>query len=112
MFKIFGSTYAKSDLEQIVSNAIHLNTEERTLLLRPLESFEDLFDGTLGNWATDPVNLELNTDYKPFNSIYHPVPIINKETFQKELNLLVEIRVLTPVHQRKYGTPIFIIPQK
>ena len=61
------------------------------------EDLEDLFDGTLGNWDTEPVNLELKPDYKPFNIIYYPVPRINKETFLKELKLLVEIGVLTSV---------------
>ena len=79
-----------------------MNTEERTLLFRLLEYFEDLFDGTSGNWATEPVDLELNPDSKPFNSRYYTVTRINKETFRKKLNLLVEIGVLTPVQQSQY----------
>ena len=38
--------------------------------------------------------------------------MINKETFRKELQLLVDIKVLTPEQQSEYGTPIFIIPKK
>ena len=72
----------------------------------------DLFDGTLGDWATEPVDLELNPDPKPFNSRYYTVPRINKNFFEKELKRLVEIGVPTPVQQRKYGTPVFIIPKK
>ena len=71
-----------------------------------------MFDGTLGDWATDPVNLELKLYYKPFNSRYYPVPIINKETFRKDLRLLAEMGVLITVHQSQYGTPVFIIPKK
>ena len=88
----------KADLKQVVYNTIQLNAEERTMLLSLLEDFEDLFDGTLGDWATETVDLELNPDYKPFNSRYYPVPIINKLIFRKELKCLVEIGVLTPVH--------------
>ena len=58
--------------------------------------FEELFDGTLGDWATEPVDLELNLDSKPLNSRYYPVPRINKEFFRKELKRLVDIGVLTP----------------
>ena len=61
MVKILNSTYSKADLEQVVNN-IPLNAEEIILLLSLLEDFEDLFDGTLGYWATDPVDLELNPD--------------------------------------------------
>ena len=56
--KILDSTYEKTDLEQVV-NTSQLNSEERTLLLRLLEDFEDLFDETLDDWTTDPVDLEL-----------------------------------------------------
>ena len=55
MVKILEITYAKADLEQVVSNYSQLNGEERTLLLSLFEDFEDFFDGTSGNWATDPV---------------------------------------------------------
>ena len=77
MVKILDSTYAKSDLEQLV-NASQMNGEERTLLLIFLGDFEDLCDGTLGNWSTDFVDLELNPDSKLFNSRYYPVPRIDK----------------------------------
>ena len=80
MVKILDSTYAKADLKQAV-NYSHLNAEERTLILSLLEKFDDLFDGTLGDWYTEPVDLELNPDPRPFNSRYYPVPRINKETF-------------------------------
>ena len=111
MVNIFDSTYAKANLEQVV-NAIQLNAEERILLLRFLKYFEDLFGGTLGNWDTEPIDLELKPGSKSFNSWYYPVHIINKETFQKEIKLLVEIGVITPVQQIQYGTPVFIFPKK
>ena len=53
-----------------------------------LEYFEDLFDGTLVDWDTDPVELELKKGSKPFNSKYYPVPRINKETFPKTASTL------------------------
>ena len=102
----------KAYLEHVVANDRQLNVEERTLLLSLLEDFEDLLDGTLGDWATEPVYLELNPYPKPFNNIYYLVLRINKENFQKYLKHLVEIEVLKPVHQSQYSTPVFIIPKK
>ena len=58
-----------------------MNYEERTILLILFKDFEDMFDGTLGDWATDPVNLELSPDPKLFNSRYYTVPRINKGKF-------------------------------
>ena len=82
------------------------------MLLSLLEDFEEYFYGLLGDWATEPVDLELKPDSEPFNSRYYPVPRINKETFRRELKRLVEIGVLTPVQQSQHGTPVFIIPTK
>ena len=107
MIKILDSTYAKADPKQVVDNANQLNSEERTLLLSFFEDFEDLFDGTLGDWATESVDLELKPDSKPFNSKYSSVPRINKETFRKELKRLLEIILLTPVHQSQYSATIY-----
>ena len=58
---------------------------KRTLLLILLKESEDLFCSTLGDWTTEPVNLELKPDTKLFNSRYYPALRINKETFLKEL---------------------------
>ena len=62
MVKILDRTYENTGLEQVFANASQLNADERNLLLSLLEDFEDLFDGTLGDWATDPVDLELKPD--------------------------------------------------
>ena len=56
MVKTLDSTYAKSYIKQVV-NSSQLNAEERTLLLSLIRDFEYLFDGTLGDWSTDPVGL-------------------------------------------------------
>ena len=100
MIKTLDSTYAKADLEKLV-NTSQLNVEEIILLLSLLEDFEDLFDGTLGDWATEPVDLELNPYPKTFNSRYYPVPRTNKGTFRKDLKRIVEIGVIAPVQKRK-----------
>ena len=83
MVKITESTYEKADLMQVADNASHMNSEERTQLLSTLEDFDDLFDGTVGDWATETVDLYPKPDYKPFNYRYYPVPRISKEKFAK-----------------------------
>ena len=85
MVKILDSIYVKVDLKQVADNATQINAEERNLLLSLIEDFEDLLDDTLRDLVTEPVNLELKPNFKPFNSRYYPVPIINTEFFRKEL---------------------------
>ena len=53
------------------------------------QDFEDLFDGTLGDGDTNTAELELKTDYKPFDCKYYMVYRINKDAFIKELQCLV-----------------------
>ena len=112
MVKILDSTYVKADIKHVAHNSTELNAEEGTQLLSLLKDSEEFFDCTLGDWATEPVDLELKPGSKPFNSRYYPVPIISMETFCKELRRLVEIGAITPVQQSQYGTPVFIIPKK
>ena len=54
---ILNSNYAKADLNQVLNNRTQLNDEERSLIFILLKDFEDLFDSTLGKWATDTVDL-------------------------------------------------------
>ena len=112
MVKILDSTYVKAYFKQVTDNASQLNYEEINLLLILIKDFGGLFDGTLVYWATEPVDFYLNAYSKPFNSIYYPFHIINKETFRMELKRLLEIGVLTPVHQSQYNMPVFIVPNK
>ena len=50
--KILYNTYENADLKQVADKATQQNAEKRTQLLRILEYFENLFDGTLGEWDT------------------------------------------------------------
>ena len=85
--KILNSNYAKEDLEQAFANATHMNAEDRTHLQGLLKDFEVLFDVTIGYWDTDPINLELNPDSKPFNCKYYPFPLgLTKITFSRSYN--------------------------
>ena len=49
IFKIIYSTYAKSDLEEVVVSAVQMDTNQHKNLPGILKEFEDLFDETLGN---------------------------------------------------------------
>ena len=94
-----------------MAKATQVTKEQQQKLLKLLQKYEDLFDGTLGKWNTEPVEIELVEGAKPVSSRYDPVPKINKKTFKKELYRLVDVEVLTPVQQSAWGTPELIIPK-
>ena len=110
--KILDSTYKKADLRKVADEASSLNDQEKEQLFKLLSEFEELFDGTLGDWKTEPVELELREGEKPHSSRYYPMPRVHKQTFKKELLRLVEIGVLEEVRQSEWGSPTFIIPKK
>jgi hypothetical protein len=107
--RMLDSKYEKADLDQVAAGAEELDEHQQNKLLSLLKDFEYLFDGTLGKWNTDPIDIETNPDQKPSSARYYPVPKINKATFKKELKGIVEIGVLTPVQQSEYGTPVFTL---
>jgi hypothetical protein len=72
---IIESKYTPTDLNKIVEECTHLKKDEQRQLLRLLQKFENLFDGTLGTWKTDPVDLKLvNPNVKPYHAKPYPVP--------------------------------------
>ena len=54
------SNIAQQILTKIVEEGTHLEHVEQKQLLSLLQKIEDLFDGSLGTWNTDPIQLELN----------------------------------------------------
>ena len=55
--KILDANYKKADLPFVVKdNCSHLSPDEQAKLLEFLMEYEDLFDGTLGDWKTEPVS--------------------------------------------------------
>ena len=63
----------------------HLRPNEQERLLHILETFESLFDGTLGMWKTYPVNLDLKDDVTHMCSRPYPVPRLHEDIFRKEV---------------------------
>jgi hypothetical protein len=58
--EILDATYKKADLRAVVdATGPHLSLQDKNKLLDLLKDFDELFDGTLGDWKTEPVSFEL-----------------------------------------------------
>ena len=77
-----------------------------------LTEFEELFDGTLGDWNTEHVSFELKEGTKPYHGRPFPVPKSHKATTIKELNRLCDLGVLEFQPATGWVPPAFIIPYK
>ena len=66
---ILGAKYCSADLQTITQECSELDKEEQQKLLALLQKFEHLFDGTVGTWHTEPVDIELKEpDAKPYHA--------------------------------------------
>ena len=109
--RILDAKYEKADLPAIVSTCDHLNESQKEKLLQVLEKFETLFDGTLGDWNTDPVHFEFKDGAKPYHGRPFPVPRIHRETMKKEVDRMVKLGIMKWEGESEWAFPSFIIPK-
>ena len=55
----------KADLDRVAAKATNLSEQERKMLLRLLQELKERFNGTLGQWNTEPIDIELKPNAKP-----------------------------------------------
>ena len=109
---ILEAKYEPADLNEIVNECKHLTITQRKSLLNLLNKHRDLFDGTLGKWKEEKLNIELKPGAQPFHSRAYPVPKLYEETLKLEVDRLCKIGVLKKVNRSEWAAPTFIIPKK
>jgi len=110
--RILDMKYAPADLDQIVQESTHLTEYEKSLLGKLLARYHDLFDGTLGTWNTDPIELELRPEVKPYHAKPYPVPHSQEKKLKEEIKRMCACGVLRKVNRSEWGFPAFTIPKK
>ena len=82
---ILDAKYEQADLRAIVNdNCTHLSSPEQAKLLELLQDFEELFNGTLGDWDCQPVSLQLKDGAQPYHDRPFPIPKKPVETTKKK----------------------------
>jgi len=110
--RILDMKYAPADLDQIVQESTHLTDYEKSLLGKLLARYHNLFDGTLGTWNTDPIELELRPEVKPYHAKAYPVPHSQEKKLKEEIKRMCACGVLRKVNRSEWGFPAFTIPKK
>ena len=96
---IIDMKYSPQDIDKIMAECVHLTQNERDLLTTLLTKFEPLFDGTLGTWDSDPIDLELkDPDAKPFHARPYPVPQSQEARLRAEVEQLVEYGIFRKIN--------------
>mmetsp|Transcript_8887 Transcript_8887/g.14664 ORF Transcript_8887/g.14664 Transcript_8887/m.14664 type:complete len:1289 (+) Transcript_8887:344-4210(+) len=112
--QISDAKYEEVDLSQFVTEyCTHLEPWQQEQLRQLLVKHKKLFDGSLGRFDDEEMDIELQPNARPVWKRPYPVPHNHLEVFRKELNHLVEIGVLAPAHgATEWALPTFIIPKK
>ena len=71
-----------------------------------------MFDGTLGEWETDPVSLELKPGIKPYAGKPYPIPRSQRDTLKKEVQRLCDLGVIKWQPESEWASQSFILPKK
>eukprot|EP00957_Ditylum_brightwellii_P148345 11293880-Ditylum_brightwellii.AAC.1 len=93
--KMLDASYEKDAQEKVATKECqHFNKQEKDLFLTLLKEYKTLFDGTLGDFQTTPVSFKVKEIKQPSHSKAFPIMKIHQETLKKEIQCLVELRVL------------------
>ena len=65
---------------QLLAPSVLTLVSKTKTILELLTEFDELFDGTLDDWKTDPVSFELKEGAKPYHGRSYPVPNAYKGT--------------------------------
>ena len=107
---ILDMKYKKADLNEIVNGITTIDQQQKDQLLKRLQKFETLFDGTLGCWNCKPVELELkDPNCKPVHAKPYPVPQSQEKKLKDEIERLCKANVLRKVNSSEWASPAFTI---
>ena len=111
--EILDAKYEKANLAEIMNDSYgHLSSQQQNKLLRLLVEYEELFDGTLGDFKTVPVSLKLNKGAAPYHGRPFPIPHVHLDVLKKEVERLCEVGVLKRQPTSEWASPTLIIPKK
>ena len=111
--KILDAEYKPAVLKEVTQMCNNLNKEEQYQLLKLLQKYEHLFDGTLGEFNMDPISLHLiDKGVKSVHARPYTVPRSVEQQLRTEIARLVDIGVLEEDYASEWASPTFAIPKK
>ena len=70
-----------------------------------LVTYQELFDGTLGDFNTKPVHIEMKPDATPYHGKAYQVPHFHEAVLKKEVDRLVQIGLLRKSKGSPWASP-------
>ena len=81
--------------EDVVDRLTHLTSDQKDDLKDLFHGFAKLFDGTLGVYPHQKFHINLISGAKPKHNQPYAIPRIHLDAFKKELDCLVQIKVIS-----------------
>ena len=107
---ILDTKYSPANLDKMISENQLLDSEQKSELLKLLKKFEHLFDGTLGHWKTDPIDIKLkDPNSTPVHSKPYPVPHSQEQKLKEEIERLCQQGVMRKINRSEWAAPMFTI---
>jgi len=110
--RILDAHYAPATSDDIVSACHNLTLSQKQELKDLIDEYQDLFDGTLGYWKDQSINIQLKPGATPYHARAFPIPKSSEETFKREIACLCQLGVLKKVNHSEWAASAFIIPKK
>src|SRR5210317_938149 len=85
---ILDAKYSPANIKEEVDKCTKINSSEKEELLSLLNKYQDLFDGSLGEWQTQPIKIELKPEAKPYHARPYPVPQSQEQKLKEEVERL------------------------
>ena len=85
----------EANLDKVVESCTEIDKDQKDKLLKLLKKYDTLFDGSLGSWKTDPIDLELKEpDTKPYHAKPYPVPYSQERKLKEERDINFDTRII------------------
>ncbi len=110
--EILDAKYEKVEVDEVINQLNHLDTEQKEDLRKVLMEHTKLYDGTLGVYPHRKFHIDLVPGAIVKHATPYPVPVIHLSAFKKELLHLVKIGVLLPQGASERASKTFINPPK
>src|SRR6476620_4028124 len=108
--EILYAKYCKADLVKLSQECDTLDKADQQKLLKLLQKYEHLFDGTVGTWNTEPVDLVLkDPTAAPYHAKPYPVPHSQGQKLKEEVNRLCEQVILRKINKSEWACPMFTV---
>jgi len=91
--RILDAHYEPADFDTLIADCHNLTFSQKQQLHDLLTEFHTLFDGTLGHWKDQQVNIQLKEGAQPYHARAFPIPKSREQTLKNEISRLCQLGV-------------------